>query len=128
MKGRILHHASMATEQWRQDVLTRMLVSAVSGAAELCIFEQFCDPGCGAPIHTHTVEEVLAVLQGTAEITLGEARHVLNAGQSAVIPAGLRHGFVNTGEGVLHVQATLAAPVFEAFDESGAVRRRWAAV
>ena len=127
MKGRVLDHASMATEQWREGVLTRMLVSAATGAAELCIFEQFCDTGCGAPIHTHTVEEVLAVLQGTAEITLGEARHVLNAGQSAVIPAGLRHGFVNTGEGVLHVQATLAASVFEAFDEGGVMRRRWAA-
>jgi len=29
---------------------------------------------------------------------------------------------------VLHVQATLAAPVFEAFDEGGVMRRRWAAV
>lgn len=128
MKGRILDHASLPTEQWREGVLTRMLVSAVTGSAELCIFEQFCDPGCGAPIHTHTVEEVLAVLQGAAEITLGAAQHSLSAGQSVVIPAGLRHGFVNTGEGVLHVQATLAAPVFEASDEGGVMRRRWAAV
>ena len=127
MKGRILDPASLPTEQWREGVLTRMLVSAVTGAAELCIFEQFCDPGCGAPIHTHTVEEVLAVLQGAAEITLGAARHSLSAGQSVVIPAGLRHGFVNTGESVLHVQATLAAPVFEALDEGGVMRRRWAA-
>ena len=53
MKGRILDHPSMATEQWREGVLTRMLVSAVTGAAELCIFEQFCDPGSGAPMHYH---------------------------------------------------------------------------
>jgi len=126
MTGRLLDHASLPTEQWREGVLTRMLVSVVTGAAELCIFEQFCDPGCGAPIHTHTVEEVLTVLQGSAEITLGEGRHPLKAGQSAVIPAGLRHGFIKTGEAVLHVKATLAAPVFEAFDEGGVMRRRWA--
>lgn len=123
----IADHASMPTEQWREGVLTRMLVSAATGATGLCVFEQFCDPGCGAPIHTHGVEEVLAVLAGTAEITLGEVALVATAGQSVLIPAGLRHGFVNTGAGVLHVQATLAAPVFEAFDEGGTMRRRWAA-
>ncbi len=123
----IADHASMASEQWRDGVLTRMLVSAANGASELCVFEQFCDPGRGAPIHTHEVEEVLIVLAGTAEITLGKARAMVTAGQSVTIAAGLRHGFVNTGAGVLHVQAILAAPVFEAFDEGGVMRRRWTA-
>jgi len=127
MTPRPLDHASLATEQWREGVLTRMLVSAQHGASELCVFEQFCDPGCGAPIHTHTVEEVLAVLAGQAEITVGDACQKLHAGQSVVIPAGLRHGFINGGEGMLHVQAILAAPVFEAFDEAGTLRRLWAA-
>ncbi len=123
----IADHGRLATEQWRDGVLTRMLVSAANGAAELCVFEQFCDPGCGAPIHTHTVEEVLIVLAGTAEITVGETRATATAGQSVTIAAGLRHGFVNTGAGMLHVQAILAAPIFEAYDEGGALRRRWTA-
>jgi len=123
----IADHGLLPTEQWREGVTTRMLVSALTGAAELCVFEQFCDPGCGAPIHTHLVEEVLTVLSGSAEITVGEARATATAGQSLTIPAGLRHGFVNTGTGVLHVQAILAAPIFEAWDEGGSPRRRWAA-
>ena len=41
-------------------------------------------------------------------------------------PAGRTHGFRNTGAGTLHVQATLAAPIFEAsFDDQREVSRRW---
>jgi mannose-6-phosphate isomerase-like protein (cupin superfamily) len=53
-------------------------------------------------------------------------RTTLTAGQSMVVPAGRRHGFRNVGEGTLHVQATLAAPIFEAaFDDKSEVQRRW---
>jgi hypothetical protein len=31
-----------------------------------------------------------------------------------IVPAGRQHGFRNTGRSTLHVQATLAAPIFEA--------------
>lgn len=34
----------------------------------LSIFEQWCEPGIGAPIHWHRVEEALTVLSVEAEI------------------------------------------------------------
>ena len=46
-------------EEWRQGVLTRMLTSAANGGGQLCIFEQWCDTGHGAPTHLHAVEEIL---------------------------------------------------------------------
>jgi hypothetical protein len=55
----IIDHANQKTEEWRGGVMTRMLVSAVSGAFQLCQFEQWCEPGKGAPTHLHAVEEVL---------------------------------------------------------------------
>ena len=46
--------------------------------------------------------------------------------QSMIVPAGRRHGFRNIGETTLHVQATVAAPIFEAsFDDRNEVSRRW---
>ena len=48
-----------SAEHWRPGVETRMVVSAASGAAQLCIFEQWVAPGAGAPTHSHPVEEVL---------------------------------------------------------------------
>jgi mannose-6-phosphate isomerase-like protein (cupin superfamily) len=122
----IIDHASEPLDEWRAGVMTRMLVSALTGAGHLCVFEQFCDPGRGAPTHLHTVEEVLTVLDGNAELWLDGERAMLTAGQSVVVPAGRKHGFRNTGPTTLHVRATLAAPIFEAwFDGETEARRRW---
>ena len=107
-------HSELPAEDWRAGVRTRMLHAATSGAAQLCIFEQWCDPGLGAPEHLHAVEEVLDVLEGAAEIWIGDVTRPVAAGQSVLIPAGHWHGFRNTGSGVLRVRATLAAPIFEA--------------
>ena len=113
-------------EEWRQGVLTRMRTSAVNGAGQLCIFEQWCDVGHGAPTHLHAVEEVLHVLDGQAEVWIGESRATLSSGQLVIVPAGRKHGFSNTGTSVLHIQSTLASPVFEAaYDDKRETPRRW---
>ena len=123
---RIIDENKHAKEEWRPGVLTRMRISGNVGSAQLCIFEQWCDPGKGAPTHVHAVEEVLSVLSGQAEIWVEDERAPVSPGQSVVIPAGLRHGFRNIGTATLHVQATLAAPIFEAtFEDRNEVTRRW---
>ncbi len=128
MRLQILDHNSQVKDQWRAGVMTRMHVSALTGSVQLCIFQQWCEPGCGAPTHLHAVEEVLSVLEGSAEIWVGGERMALMAGQSVVVPAGRKHGFTNTGSGTLHVQATLAASSFEAsFDNPNELSRRWLA-
>lgn len=111
---KVIDHASQASEDWRAGVRTVMLVSAVNGSSQLCIFEQFCEPGLGAPTHQHSVEEVLTVVDGEAEIWLGDDTLSVRGGQSVLVPAGHWHGFKNVGETMLHVRATIAAPVFEA--------------
>jgi len=123
---RIIDHESTAREEWRRGVTTRMLASALTGTVQLCLFEQWCAPGCGAPTHLHAVEEVLTVQEGRAEIWIEAEKAVLAKGQSMVVPAGRRHGFRNIGDGMLHVRAALAASSFEAsFDDPREVSRRW---
>ncbi|MCA8929889.1 MAG: cupin domain-containing protein [Alphaproteobacteria bacterium] len=122
----IIDQAAQPVEEWRPGVRTVMLVSAVTGSSQFCIFEQFCAPGLGAPTHLHAVEEVLTIVAGQAEVWLGDERHALSPGQSIVIPAGRFHGFRNAGDGELHVRATLAAPIFEAsYDDRNELSRRW---
>lgn len=122
----LLDHETQPLEQWREGVMTLMRVSALVRSAQLCIFEQFCDPGLGAPIHLHAVEEVLEVMEGEAEITLRGENLILRANQSIVIPAGTRHGFRNIGSGILKGRATLASPIFEAsYDDRDEQSRRW---
>jgi quercetin dioxygenase-like cupin family protein len=113
-------------DEWRKGVITRMRVSALNGAAQLCLFEQWCEPGHGAPTHLHAVEEVLHVLDGQADVWIGETHATLKAGQLVIVPAGRKHGFRNSGAGELHIQSTLAAPVFEAaYDDARETPRRW---
>jgi mannose-6-phosphate isomerase-like protein (cupin superfamily) len=116
----------MALEAWRPGVETRMLVSAVNGAAQLCIFEQWVAPGVGAPTHAHPVEEVLTVREGEAEMWIDQVRVIVSAGQSLIVPARRQHGFRNSGQVTLHLHAVLASPSFEAMPE-GATEpvRRW---
>ena len=126
---RVIDHERQSREEWRAGVITRMRVSAVTGAMQLCIFEQWCDPGCGAPTHLHAVEEVLTVLEGQAEIWIENEREAVSAGQSVIVPAGRHHGFRNTGAATLHVQSTIAAPIFEAsYQDRNEVSRRWVPV
>lgn len=122
----VIDVGNMPPEHWRPGVETRMLVSASNGAVQLCIFEQWIEPGNGAPTHSHPVEEVLTVREGEAEMWLDEQRVTVSAGQSLIVPAGRKHGFRNSGSVTLHLHAVLASPVFESTPE-GATEpvRRW---
>jgi mannose-6-phosphate isomerase-like protein (cupin superfamily) len=113
-------------EEWRPGVITRMKASAANGATQLCMFEQWCEPGLGAPTHLHAVEEVLYVLDGSADVWIEDKHATLTSGQLIIVPAGRKHGFANKGTTTLHIQSTLAAPVFEAaYVDKRETRRRW---
>jgi mannose-6-phosphate isomerase-like protein (cupin superfamily) len=123
---RVIDLSQQPREEWRSGVLTRMRTSSANGANQLCIFEQWCEVGHGAPTHLHAVEEVLHVLDGRADVWIGDERATLIAGQLVIVPAGRKHGFSNTGTTVLHIQSTLAAAVFEAaYDDKRETPRRW---
>ncbi len=122
----IIAHRDDDLETWRDGVMTQVRVSALTGSRQILIFEQFCEPGLGAPTHLHAVEEVLEIVAGTAEVWLDGTTHVVEANHSVLVPPGRLHGFRNVGEGILHVRATLAACIFEAsYENSTDVSRRY---
>jgi quercetin dioxygenase-like cupin family protein len=122
----VVDHNKQPREEWRSGVKTMMRASAINGSAQLCIFEQWCDPGHGAPTHVHATEEVLHVLKGSADVWIDNDHVTLTDGQSAIVPAGRRHGFSNNGSAMLHIMSTLASPVFEAaYDDKRETPRRW---
>lgn len=116
-------------EVWRDGVETLMLASSAVGAAQLTVFEQWCAPEHGAPLHLHAVEEVLRVLAGRALVRVGDEEQELGAGETVLVPAGITHGFTNVTDETLHVLAILAAPIFEArYVEGERDSRRWGPV
>ena len=110
---RIINHEGLPREEWRTGVTARMLISAIVGSKELCVFEEWCAPGTSAPTHSHKVEEVLMVLSGKMEVWLGDERGTLTKGESIIVPAGIGHGFRNAGDEELHLQAILSASFLE---------------
>ena len=123
---RVITTQAQPSEEWRPGVETRMLVSAQTGARQLCIFEQWVAPARGTPDHSHPVEEVLTVLAGEAGMWLEDQHAVVKAGQSLLVPAHTRHGFRNVGSGLLHIHAVLASSIFEAkIDGLDEPVRRW---
>jgi len=100
-----------------------MHVSSVTGATQLCIFEQWVAPEAGAPTHRHFVEEVLTAIGGEADMWIDETHVAMTCGSSLVIPAGRNHGFRNVGSHTLHIRAILASAILEASSDGGTVQR-----
>ena len=60
-------------------------------------------PGCALGTHTDSAEEVLLVLEGTVEVTVGEAAEVASAGTLALVPEMAPHNVRNVGDGPARV-------------------------
>jgi mannose-6-phosphate isomerase-like protein (cupin superfamily) len=97
--------------EWRAGVQTVLHVASSTGAQQLCVMEQWVEPGAGAPLHTHfEVEEVILVVEGEATFTADGELSPVGAGESIRLPAHGWHGFTNPGRGILHTVAVFAAP------------------
>ena len=120
----IFRESEQELVEWRPGVLTRLRAGGSLGTERLSVLEQWHEPGCGAPTHTHyDAEELVTVLEGSGEFWIEEERTALEAGDTVVVPAFLYHGFRNIGEGKLHILAVLSAaePLVEYAEEAGTV-------
>jgi len=61
------------------------------------------EPGHRLGTHTDSAEEILLILQGTAEVSLGSERGQLSAGGMALVPAMVPHGLRNIGDETVRV-------------------------
>jgi quercetin dioxygenase-like cupin family protein len=55
------------------------------------------DPGCALGTHTDSAEEVLLILQGTVEVTVGEEQGRVAQGGLALVPEMVPHNIRNVG-------------------------------
>ncbi len=59
--------------------------------------------GGQVPWHNQEQEEVYFLVDGAAEMCLGEERRILTAGQAVYIPSGVFHQLTNVGETPAHM-------------------------
>ena len=67
------------------------------------------DPGYELPVHTDSAEELLIVVQGTAEARVGDDVGRLEKHQVALVPPMAPHGLRNIGDDVLRVFGTFSS-------------------
>ena len=76
------------------------------------------EPGHRLGTHTDSAEEILLVLDGTAEVSLGDEQGQISAGEMAVVPAMVPHGLRNVGDETVRVVGFFSSNVVVAtFDQ-----------
>jgi quercetin dioxygenase-like cupin family protein len=85
-------------------------VSGGHGAETLSAVYIELDPGKSLGEHTDSPEELLLVLQGAVEFTVGDERARAQSGQMAVVPAMVPHNIRNVGEGLAKVIGFFGSP------------------
>ena len=85
-------------------------LSGGNGAAGLAAVQVVLQPGQALGEHTDSPEELLIVLSGEVELTVGEERARAGAGVMAVVPAMVPHNIRNVGDGTARIVGFFPSP------------------
>jgi quercetin dioxygenase-like cupin family protein len=110
--GRRIDHAELPIIPSPSGLPSQHIVTSETGSTSLFLGQQWLQPGDRVLLHTHPVEEAVMFLSGSGEATLGDDIVTFGAGTSLFFPAGLVHGFRNTGTDTLHVVIVFPVPYF----------------
>jgi len=84
------------------------LHSATGSASTATVLFEL-DPGAELYVHTDSAEELLIIVQGTAEARVGDEIGRVEKHQVALVPPMAPHGLRNIGDDVLRVLGTFSA-------------------
>jgi quercetin dioxygenase-like cupin family protein len=116
------NHLELIDAWYEQDPAMHIRVTfpffAATGNAHSSVVYFEIDPGNYLGMHTDSAEEIVLILAGTVEASLGDERGRLSAGQAAVIPAMAPHGIRNIGNETARCVGFFAsAEVVSTFDQ-----------
>lgn len=97
----------------------RTVIDRAGGAAALALWQEEHAAGFRVPPHLHDCEEIITVLAGAIEASLGEESFRVGPGQSILIPAGELHGFRVVGETPVRLLALFSSPEPKIFRADG---------
>lgn len=82
------------------------------GMKNLEVWGQVIEAGAGTPVHRHSCEEAIVVLEGSGTLTINGEQSKFGANSTLIIPADAVHQIVNSGDTKMVMIAALsAAPV-----------------
>lgn len=112
--GLIRHDDREKTEPY-PGVTRQQIVHRDTGAGAISTGLLTIQPGATARVHRHKTEEAMLVVWGEGLAILGDERFPIKANETLLAPAGVRHGFVNTGSQPMVVSTAFPAIDIEVF-------------
>lgn len=88
----------------------RKVANAEVGATQQSVWRIEHEPGEVIASHWHEYEEIIVVLEGVGEVTIGDETYPIGPDMSLIIPPYVWHTYRNTGPGYLKVLAILPHP------------------
>ena len=77
--------------------------SAATGTKNTAVVYFEVEPGHRLGTHTDSAEEILLLLGGEAEVSVGDEQSLVSAGEMAMVPAMVPHSVRNVGDETLRV-------------------------
>lgn len=68
------------------------------------------EPGDEIGTETHHLDQFIRLEQGSATVVLNKVKHVIEDGFAVVIPAGVEHNVINTGQEVVKLYSIYSPP------------------
>ncbi len=122
MKTADLNNLEMLDAWYENDPAMRVKVNfpfnAATGNESSSVVYFEIEPGRYLGTHTDSAEEIILILAGTVEASLGEEKGQLSRGQAVLIPTMVPHGFRNIGTETARCAGFFAAVTVEGtFDQ-----------
>ena len=100
----------------RPNTLWRLVVDPGDEAGRvdaLALLDEAIGVGDRIPLHTHPVDELVAIIEGEGEVRLGGQRQHVSSGAIVFVPAGTPHGTANLGDAPLHLYGIFPTTVVD---------------
>jgi len=104
----VIDNAAVATTGL-PGITHRTLASHADGLRSLSVWLQTIEPGAATPPHRHDCDEVVVILAGRGELHVDGRVQGFGPEQTIVLPAGVDHQIVNSGDEPLSTLAAFAA-------------------
>ena len=106
----IIDHRTIPEIQMRPGIRGQFLANQALGATGVSLLINTVEPGAAAPLHMHTVEETMLVLEGTVWAQVGDERYTVGPNHTVIIPPHTPHAWGNAGENTARLLWAFAGP------------------
>ena len=83
------------------------------------VWMQTIEPGGETPIHYHDCEEVVVVMQGSGQLTIGEETTEFSSNHTLIIAPEVVHQLINSGNEEILLLATFSSTPANVFTPEG---------